>query len=300
MPVVEIARSDNRRSENRGNRCRRERAGASKFPRGSETGGCFARRSNPALFTRCAILWMGEWKRASMRTVPTMMEGVRQLLAERGTDDADEDEDGGGAAAAAARPRVAAERKGGDGGEGKGGGARRGEGKGTRGEGKGGEGKRAPAVPTAPVARGERAAEGPVDDALLDAVGAMHESAAWASPREFVLFLRTWSMLHNEMHGGIATKLRRLAASFRTLRRARLPFDAPAAPTPPSPSHRRRCRERRGGRARPARRGLRTPPPPQYARGCANGRRETRQAPGRGAAQARQRKSYRRLAEQQR
>ena len=37
--------------------------------------------SSQALFTRCTILWMGQWKRSSMRTVPTMMAGVRDLLA---------------------------------------------------------------------------------------------------------------------------------------------------------------------------------------------------------------------------
>ncbi|CAM9184751.1 unnamed protein product, partial [Discosporangium mesarthrocarpum] len=36
--------------------------------------------SNPALYNRCSCLWFGEWRRASMRVVPRMMEGVKDLL----------------------------------------------------------------------------------------------------------------------------------------------------------------------------------------------------------------------------
>ena len=36
--------------------------------------------SNPALYTRCAIVWMGEWASKSMRALPAMYEGLETLL----------------------------------------------------------------------------------------------------------------------------------------------------------------------------------------------------------------------------
>jgi hypothetical protein len=36
--------------------------------------------SNPALYTRCTCLWFGEWKRPTMREIPQLLEGVRDLL----------------------------------------------------------------------------------------------------------------------------------------------------------------------------------------------------------------------------
>ncbi|CAM9278979.1 unnamed protein product, partial [Hapterophycus canaliculatus] len=36
--------------------------------------------SNPALYNRCTCLWFGEWRRASLRLIPRMMEGVSNLL----------------------------------------------------------------------------------------------------------------------------------------------------------------------------------------------------------------------------
>jgi len=38
--------------------------------------------SNPALFTKVTILWMENWCRSSMRTIPIMIDGVKLLLLE--------------------------------------------------------------------------------------------------------------------------------------------------------------------------------------------------------------------------
>ncbi|KAJ1446203.1 dynein heavy chain and region D6 of dynein motor-domain-containing protein [Pelagophyceae sp. CCMP2097] len=93
--------------------------------------------SNPALFTACTILWMGDWRRASMRQLPLMVDGVKQL-----------------------------------------------------------------------------------DDELVEALVTMHESAGGASPREFVLLLHNWSMLHDRMRGGIRTKLKNLGLGIAKLEEA--------------------------------------------------------------------------------
>ncbi|CAM9144794.1 unnamed protein product [Heterosigma akashiwo] len=44
--------------------------------------------SNPALYTCCDILWFGEWRRVSMRALPTLLEGVKELV--NGEDDEEE------------------------------------------------------------------------------------------------------------------------------------------------------------------------------------------------------------------
>ena len=54
----------------------------------------------------------------------------------------------------------------------------------------------------------------------------MHESAASASPREFVLFLENWRMLHDHMRGGIRTKLKHLSAGLAKLEEASATVDS--------------------------------------------------------------------------
>jgi dynein heavy chain 2 len=41
--------------------------------------------SNPALYTRCSLLWLGEWRRASMKLLPGMLLGA--MLEELGAED---------------------------------------------------------------------------------------------------------------------------------------------------------------------------------------------------------------------
>lgn len=58
--------------------------------------------SNPALYTQCSILWMGEWRTSSLRAIPLLLDGVKELLEKRSeskdalSDDEDEGKRGGG------------------------------------------------------------------------------------------------------------------------------------------------------------------------------------------------------------
>jgi dynein heavy chain 2, cytosolic len=36
--------------------------------------------SNPALYSQCAVLWLGEWQNSSLRIIPTLMEGIADLV----------------------------------------------------------------------------------------------------------------------------------------------------------------------------------------------------------------------------
>lgn len=36
--------------------------------------------SNPALYSQCAVLWIGEWRNTTLRVIPTLIEGVKELL----------------------------------------------------------------------------------------------------------------------------------------------------------------------------------------------------------------------------
>jgi len=49
--------------------------------------------SNPAIYTRCEIVWLGEWRRQSLRAIPRMIEGVKELL-ESQSGDGNRDEGG--------------------------------------------------------------------------------------------------------------------------------------------------------------------------------------------------------------
>ena len=40
--------------------------------------------SNPALYSQCRVLWMGEWRPSSLRVIPTLLDGVRALLEQSG------------------------------------------------------------------------------------------------------------------------------------------------------------------------------------------------------------------------
>lgn len=47
--------------------------------------------SNPALYSQCSVLWIGEWRPNTLRVIPSLMEGVQDLV-----EVTDESEDGGG------------------------------------------------------------------------------------------------------------------------------------------------------------------------------------------------------------
>jgi dynein heavy chain 2 len=115
--------------------------------------------SNPALYTRCALLWMGSWGKTSMEALPAMLPGVDELVRGEmpGDNDGDDDKGSGG----------------GHGGEGKG--ERKGEKKGEKkGERKGGGGG----------ATSGGGGRGAAKDCLLGLVMTVHGSVPGATPLE--------------------------------------------------------------------------------------------------------------------
>jgi dynein heavy chain 2 len=140
--------------------------------------------SNPAVYTSCSLLWMGDWSRNSLRTVPLMLEGVRDLVKGEGIDFTIED--------SPSKKRVKAMQDD-DGDDNDEEGGSRGEGKSSRGEGKGARKKeikkRANFLPTASP------------EAVVDAIVSIHASCVdiGAAPLDYMSFLNTWkSMFDNK------------------------------------------------------------------------------------------------------
>ena len=164
--------------------------------------------SNPALHSKCSVLWMGAWRRSTMRSVPMMMEPVRELLTGR-IREAEDEEDGKD--------------------EGK-----RPEGKEDYGDGRGGGGG------------GGKRAESKLDDdsdddlddlgalesavpdrseELLKALLSIHESvkeesAASASPRHYMRLLRGWRALYDMQRRAVRGELRHLLGGLGKLEEA--------------------------------------------------------------------------------
>ena len=146
--------------------------------------------SNPALFTRCTILWMGKWSRSSMRSVPAMIDGVNSLLLAGSSPDA----------TAVQRLDSKMSMQG---------------------------GKTASKDDDEDVAMEERpGAKNDRDENLLEALIRIHESADLASPREFMVFLENWKVLYSQMQVGIQTKLKHLQAGLKKLGEASMTVDS--------------------------------------------------------------------------
>lgn len=146
--------------------------------------------SNPALFTRCTILWMGKWSRSSMRSVPAMIDGVKTLLS---ADSSSPD------AAEIQRLDSKTSMRGG----------------------------KTASKDDKDVALEERpSTKADVDENLLDALIRIHESADLASPREFMVFLENWNVLYSQMQFGIQTKLKHLRAGLKKIGEASMTVDS--------------------------------------------------------------------------
>ena len=55
--------------------------------------------SNPALYSQCSVLWIGEWRNTSLRLIPTLIDEIKELIGVddmRGNDDEDEGKGGEG------------------------------------------------------------------------------------------------------------------------------------------------------------------------------------------------------------
>jgi len=164
--------------------------------------------SNPALFSRCTILWMGDWCKSSMRTVPMMIAGVSELLL--GGVNTTSEIAGSPSQYDHASEHKSVESK-----------------TKHRSEGKAGQKEkdgRVPRTQTIPKDRGLNSKD--LDENLLGAVIAIHITAKKASPRDFMLFLENWKRLHERMQGDIQTKLKHLSAGLEKLDEASVTVDS--------------------------------------------------------------------------
>jgi len=163
--------------------------------------------SNPALYTRCTLLWMGDWTSSSMEELPTMLPGVAELLLGEFEDEEDK----------ALEKKSAASSKG--------------EGKGSKGERKGGGERKAG------VERKDKSDEGagatsnkPSSDSreaeeLRALVLFVHNSVDGATPLEYLTFLRCWKALHDSKRGGMSREIRKLKSGLSKLKAAQVTVD---------------------------------------------------------------------------
>jgi dynein heavy chain 2 len=120
--------------------------------------------SNPALYAQCTVLWIGEWRTNTYRLIPTLMDGISDLITVKGGEGKDgEGKDG----------------------EGK-------DGRGRRGEGKAGEMKHQDSFSNEIIASSDA-------DRLLEMIISIHSSCSAqsgqgtaATPRDFFAFLYSW------------------------------------------------------------------------------------------------------------
>ena len=123
--------------------------------------------SNPALYSQCAVQWIGEWRNSSLKEIPLLMDGIKGLITGEGEDS--------------------------DRGESKGGESKDG------GESKGGEGK--DEFDELEESKGGEGGEGEGGNSeLVDMILSIHASCSGqglnASPRDYVTFLKTWYSLY--------------------------------------------------------------------------------------------------------
>jgi len=137
--------------------------------------------SNPALYTRCTLLWLGTWSRASMRMLPGLLPGVSDLLEGRFNDDDEDDE-------------------------------------GTTHESKS-EGKEEAKGESKYDADDDylRRRSSYSSEELLDLLMEMQDSVENATPLEFVGFLETWQHLHGDKRSGISREIKKLRSGLAKL-----------------------------------------------------------------------------------
>ena len=171
--------------------------------------------SNPAVYTSCSLLWMGDWSRGSLRNLPLMMEGVRDLVKGEGTDftiedspskkrlqslqdDEEEDEEG-----------KEDDASGGAGGESKSG----------RGEGKKGRKKE--------VKKRFNSMPAASPEAVVDAVVSIHSSCVelGAAPLDYMSFLNTWKDMFDTKKKNLIQELGHLQGGLDKLAEAKHTVD---------------------------------------------------------------------------
>ena len=150
--------------------------------------------SNPALYAQCAVQWIGEWRTATLKQIPSLMDGIKDLI---GGGKAGGDEDGEGKEEGKEEVRE----------------------EGKRSEGKRSEGKRQD--------RGDRGKRGEAPqeasgEALTEMVLAIHGSCEKlnATPRDYLAFLRVWHGLHQQKRQELLRDLGHLEAGLSKLESA--------------------------------------------------------------------------------
>lgn len=150
--------------------------------------------SNPALYAQCAVMWIGEWRTQSLKTIPLLLEGVKDLIEESAEGGGDGEEAKGG----------------GDDNEGKSGG----DGKdGEEGKNSGGRSRRGR----------DRARDGGADsplpsaDDLVETLLAIHKSCITqlgATPGDYISFLKLWFHLYTLKKHELKSELGHLEAGL--------------------------------------------------------------------------------------
>eukprot|EP00981_Chlorochromonas_danica_P004240 scaffold857_cov152-Ochromonas_danica.AAC.23 len=143
--------------------------------------------SNPALYAYCSVLWIGEWRVQSLKEIPLLMEGIKDVVVTR----SEESEDNGG---------------------------RRGEAKAV--EGKSARESKSERKSGGVIDREEEGGKQTVDDHLIEMLVSIHESCCTmlnATPRDYVTFLKTWHGLCMSKKMELSRELSHLEAGLSKL-----------------------------------------------------------------------------------
>lgn len=137
--------------------------------------------SNPALYSQCSVMWIGEWRKSSLLEIPMLIEGVRDILTGKADEDSKTE---------------------------------------SKSEGKNGEFKTSTESKQS-FAEGkdsieENEAEVVVDNDLVEMVIGIHESCSslQATPRDYLALLQTWVFLYNLKKAELTRELGHLEAGL--------------------------------------------------------------------------------------
>ena len=155
--------------------------------------------SNPALYARCAVLWLGEWRNSTLKNIPHLIDGIKDLI--RGKDNSDnEDNDN--------------EKE-----KGKGKDNNRSEGKSNRGDNNRNNNKNESKNNNNDD--NEDSSDNVKNDGsiLIDMIFSIHDSCVsdGATPKDFITFLHIWYELHTIKKSELKKDLKNLQAGLNKL-----------------------------------------------------------------------------------
>jgi dynein heavy chain 2 len=154
--------------------------------------------SNPALYAQCSVMWIGEWRQQSLKEIPILMDGIKDILTKGGADAGDEQQSEG----------------------------KKAEGKKSEGKSEAkNEGKRGAAPMGRTSSMDDRDNEEgdkskvSVNEELIEMVIAIHSSATPlnATPKDYITFLKTWYSLFMMKKKELLTELGHLEAGLSKL-----------------------------------------------------------------------------------